>query len=138
VAAWTASADVSIVAVPADSLNQRLSSPNKFWESLTAGTPIVVGRDLEVMRAIVEAERIGETADPLDPADLARALAGVLEQPTESYEAMRARARALATERYSWETAVAPYLAAVGELVPPDPRGPADRSVRAGSAPGPA
>ncbi|MEZ0239723.1 MAG: hypothetical protein ACAH65_02900, partial [Chloroflexota bacterium] len=31
---WAASADVSIVAVPANSLNQRLSMPNKFWESL--------------------------------------------------------------------------------------------------------
>ena len=29
---WAASADVSIIAVPANSLNQRLSSPNKFWE----------------------------------------------------------------------------------------------------------
>ncbi len=47
---WTASADVSVIAVPANSLNQRLSTPNKFWESLTAGTPVVVGRDLEVMR----------------------------------------------------------------------------------------
>ena len=36
VPAWTASADVSIIAVPANSLNQRLSTPNKFWESMTA------------------------------------------------------------------------------------------------------
>lgn len=118
VPAWTASADVSIVAVPADSLNQRLSSPNKFWESLTAGTPIVVGRDLEVMRAIVEAGDIGATADPLDPADLARALGSVLDRPAPEYEAMRSRAVALARERYSWEAAVGPYLAAVEELVP--------------------
>ena len=46
VTAWTASADVSIIAVPAISYNQRLSTPNKFWESLAAGTPIVLGRDL--------------------------------------------------------------------------------------------
>ena len=56
---WAASADVSIIAVPANSLNQRLSTPNKFWESLAAGTPVVIGRDLEVMRAIVEADRLG-------------------------------------------------------------------------------
>lgn len=118
VPAWTASADVSIVAVPADSLNQRLSSPNKFWESLTAGTPIVVGRDLEVMRAIVESGRIGAVADPLDPADLASAFASVLGQPHDEYEAMRSRALALAAERYSWEVAVAPYLAAIATLVP--------------------
>ena len=68
---WAASADVSIVAVPANSLNQRLSMPNKFWESLMAGTPVVVGRDLEVMRAIVEADDLGAVADPSDPDDLA-------------------------------------------------------------------
>ena len=64
VPAWTASADVSIIAVPANSLNQRLSTPNKFWESLTAGTPIVLGRDLELMRAMLEADDLGRIADP--------------------------------------------------------------------------
>ncbi len=119
VPAWTASADASIVAVPADSLNQRLSSPNKFWESLTAGTPIVVGRDLEVMRTIVESGRIGATADPADPTDLARALATILDQPPAAYEAMRSRALWLAADHYNWETAIGPYLAAVRDLVPP-------------------
>ena len=85
VPAWTASADVSIIAVPANSLNQRLSTPNKFWESLTAGTPVVVGRDLEVMRAIVEADRLGAIADPADPDDLARGLREVLEQGPERW-----------------------------------------------------
>jgi glycosyltransferase involved in cell wall biosynthesis len=121
VPAWTASADVSIIAVPANSLNQRLSTPNKFWESLTAGTPMVLGRDLEVMREIVEAERIGAIADPADPADLARALRAILDQPPDAYEAMRARAIAVADRRYNWETATGAYRALVDRLVPPAP-----------------
>lgn len=116
VPAWTASADVSIIAVPANSLNQRLSSPNKFWESLTAGTPVVVGRDLVVMRAIVEADRLGAVADPADPADLARALRAVLEQSPTDYAALRARCLRVARERYNWETAVGPYLELVARL----------------------
>ncbi len=116
---WTASADVSIVAVPANSLNQRLSSPNKFWESLTAGTPVVVGRDLEVMRRIVEAEGLGAVADPADPADIARALSSVLNAPPAEREAMRARCLAITRDRYAWETAVQPYLSLVLRLVPP-------------------
>lgn len=116
---WTASADVSIVAVPGNSLNQRLSTPNKFWESMTAGTPIVVGRDLEVMRSIVEAEDIGATADPADPDDLARALRSLIEAPAAERDARRARALAAARDRYNWETAVQPYLALVARLVPP-------------------
>jgi glycosyltransferase involved in cell wall biosynthesis len=117
VPAWTASADVSIVAVPANSLNQRLSTPNKFWESLTAGTPVVVGRDLEVMRSIVEADALGAVADPSDPADLARALREVLDQAPDHLAAMRARCLRITGERYNWETAALPYLDLVGRLL---------------------
>jgi glycosyltransferase involved in cell wall biosynthesis len=116
---WTASADVSIIAVPANSLNQRLSTPNKFWESLTAGTPIVVGRDLEVMCGIVERDRLGAIADPVDPADLARGLAEVLDQSPSELAAMRERAITVTRERYNWETAVIDYLALVERLVQP-------------------
>jgi glycosyltransferase involved in cell wall biosynthesis len=113
---WAASADASIIAVPANSLNQRLSTPNKFWESLTAGTPVVIGRDLEVMRAIVEADGLGAVADPMDPEDLARALRDVLEQPAEGYAAMRERCLAVTHDRYNWETAVEPYLQLVAQI----------------------
>jgi glycosyltransferase involved in cell wall biosynthesis len=116
VPAWTASADVSIIAVPANSLNQRLSTPNKFWESLTAGTPVVVGRDLEVMRAIVEADRLGAIADPADPDDLAAGLRGVLEQGPERLAGMRDRCLTVTRTTYNWETAVQPYLAMVAAL----------------------
>ena len=116
VPAWTASADASIIAVPANSLNQRLSTPNKFWESLTAGTPVVLGRDLAVMRAIVEAERLGAIADASDPDDLARALRELLESPPEARAAMRDRCLAVTRSRYNWETAVVPYLELVARL----------------------
>lgn len=115
VPAWTASADVSIIAVPANSLNQRLSTPNKFWESLAAGTPMVVGQDLVVMRSIVEAERIGVSADPADPADLAIGLRQILEASDPEREAMREHILEAAA-RYTWEVAVVPYLRLVGML----------------------
>jgi glycosyltransferase involved in cell wall biosynthesis len=118
VPAWTAAADVSIIAVPANSLNQRLSTPNKFWESLTAGTPIVLGRDLELMREILMADDLGRVADPADPADLARALGDVLEQGPEALAAMRERCLRVTRERYNWEAAVVPYLELVRGLVP--------------------
>jgi glycosyltransferase involved in cell wall biosynthesis len=118
VPAWTSSADVSIVAVPANSLNQRLSTPNKFWESLTAGTPVVVGRDLEVMRAIVEADRLGAIGDPADPGDLARALREILEQGPERLAGMRDRCLTVTRTTYNWETAVQPYLELVAAIAP--------------------
>jgi glycosyltransferase involved in cell wall biosynthesis len=116
VPAWTASADVSILAVPANSLNQRLSTPNKFWESLAAGTPVVIGRDLEVMRAVVEEGDLGAVANPSDPGDLARALGDVLNQAPEAYDAMRGRCVAVSRDRYSWERVVEPYLALVSAV----------------------
>jgi len=133
VPAWTASADVSVIAVPANSLNQRLSTPNKFWESIAAGTPLVVGRDLVVMREIVEREGIGAVADPLDPDDLARALSEVLDQPAEAYAAMRARCLRLAHERFNWEAAVELYRRLVGDLVR---RGPPAGTESLGAEPG--
>ncbi len=115
VPAWTASADASIIAVPANSLNQRLSTPNKFWESLTAGTPVVVGKDLEVMREIVEREGVGAVADPTDPADLARALSELLGS-TAAATLTRARCLEVTHNCYNWEMAAGPYLALVVQL----------------------
>lgn len=116
VRSWAASADVSIIAVPANSLNQRLSTPNKFWESLAAGTPVVIGRDLEVMREIVERHDLGAVADPTDAEDLAQGLAAVLDQSPDAYAAMRERCLAVTRDQYTWETAVRPYLALVAGL----------------------
>ena len=115
---WAAGADVSIIAVPANSLNQRLSTPNKFWESIAAGTPVVIGRDLEVMRDIVETEGIGAIADPADASDLARALDEIIEAPAEARREMRERCLRVCAERYNWELAVQPYLGLVTRLVP--------------------
>jgi glycosyltransferase involved in cell wall biosynthesis len=117
VPSWTASADASIIAVPVNSLNQRLSSPNKFWESLTAGTPVVVGRDLEVMRRIVEADDLGAIGDPADPEDLTRALRVLLDAPAADRETRRARCLRVTADRYNWETAVVPYVELVGRLL---------------------
>ena len=116
---WIASADVSIVALPTDSLNQRLSSPNKFWESLTAGTPVVVARQLEVMRDIVLGGELGGVADPGDPEDLARALRAILDAPPAERQAMRERCLAISQGRYNWEVSVQPYLDLARRLVPP-------------------
>jgi glycosyltransferase involved in cell wall biosynthesis len=115
---WTTSADATVIAVPANSLNQRLSTPNKFWESLTAGTPIVLGRDLEVMREILERHDLGRTADPADAGSLAEALAAVLDQGPDELAAMRQRCLAIARETYNWENAVVPYLDLVAGLLP--------------------
>jgi glycosyltransferase involved in cell wall biosynthesis len=115
---WVAGADAVIVAVPGDSLNQRLSTPNKFWEGLTAGVPLVVGRDLRVMRGIVEAHGLGAVANPADADDMARALASVLDAPADERAARRARALALHRVAYRWDVQVRPLVELADRLVP--------------------
>ncbi len=115
---WAAGADAALIAVPGDSLNQRLSTPNKFWETLAAGVPPVVGRDLAVMREIVETHDLGAVADPADPADLARALREVLDAPPEARASRRTRAFALHRDVYRWDVQVRPLLALAARLVP--------------------
>jgi glycosyltransferase involved in cell wall biosynthesis len=68
------------------------------------------------MHEIVEADGLGATADPSDPADLARALREVLDQRPADYAAMRERCLRITRERYNWETAVEPYLELVERL----------------------
>ena len=60
---WTASADASVVPLPPISFNQRHATPNKFWESVAVGTPVVVGPDLPVMDEIVVRDDVGTVAD---------------------------------------------------------------------------
>ena len=49
---WTASADVTFVGQPPRTLNQRYNLPNKLFESLMAGVPVVVSKDNEQCRLV--------------------------------------------------------------------------------------
>ena len=67
---WVASADVGVDADPADAReNHRLSTPNKLFECIAAGVPVVAS-DFPEMRAIVlddpVAARSGAVCDPSD------------------------------------------------------------------------
>jgi glycosyltransferase involved in cell wall biosynthesis len=106
---WTGSADVALIPLPPISTNQRLSTPNKFWEALAAGVPVVVSRHLEVMAAVVREHDLGVVAASSEPGDLARALSSVLDVPGAERRARRDRIMATAQRHYSWATAEAVY-----------------------------
>ncbi|MEA2520295.1 MAG: hypothetical protein QOF49_2375 [Chloroflexota bacterium] len=114
---WTASADVSIVPLPPISANQRASTPNKLWESLAAGTPVVVGPGLPVMAELVERLDLGVVARSLAPSDLGAAIARLLDVPSEAATARRARIRGIAATEFSWESAAEGYVEAVRAAV---------------------
>ncbi len=106
--AWTAGADVALIPLPPVSLNQRLSSPNKFWEALAAGTPVVVPAGLTYMAGLVGDGDLGVVATTERPSDLARAIVTALDRSAEDPD-WPARIRDLAAERYAWPSAAATY-----------------------------
>ena len=99
---WTASADLTYVGQPPRTLNWRLNLPNKLFESLMAGVPVLVGERTEHCR-LMSAESVGRCCDVESPAAIARTAAEMLQASPRERAALRARCRAIALERYSWE-----------------------------------
>ena len=94
--------------LPPVSINQRLSSPNKFWEALAAGTPVVVPAQLTYMAGIVTGDDLGVIAASASAPDLALAIVSALERLAADPD-WRARIRLTAERRYSWPAAAEAY-----------------------------
>lgn len=99
---WTASADVAFVGQPPRTLNQKLNLPNKLFESIMAGVPVVVSEGNEQCRLTRE-EGIGVCVDIDDPAAIAAACARLLGAPIDERTALRSHCRAVALEKYTWD-----------------------------------
>jgi glycosyltransferase involved in cell wall biosynthesis len=99
---WTASADVSFVGQPPRTLNQRMNLPNKLFESMMAGVPVVVSAGNEQCR-LTRAEEVGICVDIDDPAAIAGACADLVTAPPDERRALRAHCRSVALARYTWD-----------------------------------
>jgi glycosyltransferase involved in cell wall biosynthesis len=96
---WTASADVGIIPYPPIDLNHRLCSPNKLFEFIQAGLPILAN-DLPFLRQLIDGEQIGMVAPLSSPSEFRAAIASVF-QDSERLARWRARLAAI-RQRYSW------------------------------------
>lgn len=115
---WVASADVAVVAIQPTTLNHRLSTPNKLFEALGAGVPVVAS-DFPGMRAIVVGDpggALGAVCDPTDPAALAAAVRDILARDETAGADLRARCLAAAHERYTWEAQLQVLLGVYSRL----------------------
>ena len=97
---WVADADVGCILTAPTELNQVLSSPNKLYECMTAGVPVVAS-DFPEIRSVVLGERVGLVCDPTDPRRVAESIRELLERPEER-AAMRQRGLAAARSTYNW------------------------------------
>jgi glycosyltransferase involved in cell wall biosynthesis len=98
-------------------MNQRFSTPNKFWEALAAGTPVVVVSGLELMERLVVEHDLGAVAASTAPRDLAAAITEVLDRLASDGEAWRAQIAATSRERFGWPGAAAAYRALIRGIV---------------------
>jgi glycosyltransferase involved in cell wall biosynthesis len=70
---YTASASVGIAYIDNPSMNDRLCLPNKFFEYIMAGLPVIVN-DAPEVKAIVEQHKIGIVLSELSAASLGQGL----------------------------------------------------------------
>ena len=77
---WVACADVVAMPIQPSTLNHRLTTPNKLFEAMAAGVPVVAS-DLPGMATIVRDTGCGVLCDPADPAAISAALRAILEAP---------------------------------------------------------
>ncbi|MEO8229107.1 MAG: glycosyltransferase [Chloroflexota bacterium] len=112
---WTASSDIMLMAIQPTTLNHRYTTPNKLWEAIAAGVPVVAS-DLPGMAPIVRETGCGELVDPTDPADIARGIRIILDLPSDRRDALRDRCLA-AAEIYSWERQTETLFELYGRLL---------------------
>lgn len=99
---WTASADIGLSVLPPDhSLSIRKCLPNKFFEYLMAGLP-VLSSELDAIAEVIKTYDVGKIAPSLAPQDLAAAINEMLAD-RDGLARMSANALAVARQEFYWE-----------------------------------
>jgi glycosyltransferase involved in cell wall biosynthesis len=114
VVAVAAGADLGVSPIVPSCLNYRYSLPNKLFQYMAAGLPVVAS-DFPQVREIVDGERCGLVADTTAPASIAAAIETILADRAEAL-AMGERGRAAIRRRLNWSTAAAELLEAYATL----------------------
>lgn len=102
--AWTAGAWCGASLLVDTCLNHRFALPNKLFENLAVGVPLIASDNPQVAEVISE-HGCGELCDPTDPGSIVAAVRRL----DARYESVAAAARA-AGETYRWETEEAVLL----------------------------
>ena len=97
---WTASADLGLCLIENLGQSYYLSLPNKLFEYLAAGLP-VVGSDFPEIGRVLRDSGAGVAVDPSDSRAVADAVTHILSD-SSYYAAMKQRGLA-ASERYNWD-----------------------------------
>jgi len=96
---YSSQADVGVTLLEDTCENHRLALPNKAFEYVAAGIPVVAS-DLPELRRIVDAYGIGWTVDPADPARVADGLSAAIAARGDGALGKRLRR---AADELSWD-----------------------------------
>lgn len=102
VARYLGAADIGFLLRQKHPLN-RVASPVKFGEYMAAGLAVIASPGLGDVEAWVRGERVGELADPDDPAAAEAASLALIRRVRGDRDGFRSRARALAVQKLDWE-----------------------------------
>ena len=102
---WVSGADVGMCTVLPSTLNHQISTPNKLFEAIGAGVP-VVGSNFATMRDILLGDPdapLGAVCDPTNAHDVATAIHSILSISPSDRAELRARCIRAAAARWNWE-----------------------------------
>jgi glycosyltransferase involved in cell wall biosynthesis len=97
---YASDADLGVAPIANACLSYYYCSPNKLFEYMNAGLPVVASNFPELEKVVI-GHGIGVTFDPANPLDIARSIRQVLDDPT-SREKM-AKNAIEASKLYNWE-----------------------------------
>ena len=99
---WTSSADIGVnVASPDYSLNVRCFLPNKLFEYLMSGVPVLTS-SLEAMVEVINTYDVGQVLPSLEPPDIGEAINSMLADPAVLAR-MSSNALEATKEEFNWE-----------------------------------
>ena len=113
---YTASAAGGVTLLENTCLNHRYALPNKLFEYLAAGLPVLAS-DLPAIRQVVEPFDVGLVVNPHDRPALIRAIRRLLFDGADRARWSANTSRVL--EVYSWEVGSALFAETYNALLPP-------------------
>ena len=106
---WTASADIGLVVNPPwFSPNVRMCLPNKLFEYLMAGVPVLTSR-LDAIEELVSTHDVGRIVDPLEPEVVGHAINAMCGD-VHALAQMRCNALAVSQHQLRWEVEQQKFL----------------------------
>ena len=111
---YTASADIGVTLLEDTCLNHRFALPNKLFEYLMSGLPVLAS-DLPEIRKVVNRFKVGELVNPSSPDSVAKGLMKLVAQ-SELRNSYKQNIPSV-FETFSWEQASQEYASRYKELL---------------------